>query len=104
MPQIRLAHKDDSNKLAESKYVDTTWQEAIQKDWNELTSQIGGETRWPQVSIVRSVDDAIDVVTKCEETTPSIDGVDVLITGSLYLVGGVLEYLENRKPNLWRRG
>eukprot|EP01122_Echinamoeba_exundans_P005144 TRINITY_DN15317_c0_g1_i1.p1 TRINITY_DN15317_c0_g1~~TRINITY_DN15317_c0_g1_i1.p1 ORF type:complete len:568 (-),score=87.43 TRINITY_DN15317_c0_g1_i1:53-1606(-) len=97
VPQVRAAHKDDSNKLAEIKYVDTTWQEAIQKEWLELTTQLDPNGRWPEVKIVRSVDDAVEAVTQLSSARKDVAGVDVLVTGSLYLVGAVLEMLEARR-------
>jgi hypothetical protein len=96
VPQVRAAHKDDSNKLAEIKYVDTTWQENIKKEWLELTNQLDPNGQWPDVQIVRSVDDAVEAVKQSNNKRQDSVGVDVLVTGSLYLVGAVLELLEAR--------
>lgn len=96
VPQVRSAHKDDSNKLAESKYVDTTWQELIEKDWKELTSHLSPQGSWPAVEIVRSVDAALDAVSSSASQETSKSGVNALIFGSLYLVGAALEALEGR--------
>lgn len=76
------------------------WEESLAKGESSLptegkpTTVNGRVVVWPQVKIVEHVDDCIKEIkdwVDAEELGPK--KVDVLVTGSLYLVGAMLEYL-----------
>lgn len=43
------------------------------------------------VHVLPSIQDAVNIVTKVAHEEPGREGVDVLVAGSLHLVGGVFE-------------
>lgn len=120
-PQYR---KDPSNDIAYTSNTQTTWQQEMAGMWAEMTLQLkspldaqagtslepfeiersevalvngknGKPIVWPVVKVVANVNEALDDISSwvhSVELGPT--QVDVLATGSLYLVGAMLEYLD----------
>lgn len=69
-------------------------QNALAKTWKEIDPQA-------DVKVVRTIEEAIGLAraVASEAKTAGDAGVEVLVTGSLHLVGGVVEVLESEKEN-----
>lgn len=117
-PQYR---KDPSNDIAYTANTQTVWQQEMAGIWaemilknqnaaaglestsiepfdiesSELIVENGKPIVWPVVKVVANVNEALDDISSwinAEEMGPS--KVDILATGSLYLIGAMLEYLD----------
>lgn len=76
-----VSHSTDTSAVTE-----LTVQKALAAAWGEETSGAGGQA---VTHVLRTIEDAIGIVKDIE------GGVQVFVTGSLHLVGGVLEILES---------
>jgi len=73
----------------------TTWQESNNAIWKELLGQKDVKREYEEGVVFGNIPNALDEILKICKENPEKD-VRVLITGSLYLVGGFLEVLINR--------
>ncbi|XP_049849885.1 putative folylpolyglutamate synthase [Schistocerca gregaria] len=93
--------KDGSNDLSYEQNTDEAWQVEQTKIWQDLVSFIKQRTgsnlthqsvSWPSVQSSSTVDEVIGQIIDHSKSQPGVR-YEVLVTGSLYLVGAVLELL-----------
>jgi folylpolyglutamate synthase len=63
-----------------------TNQRGLAKAWKELVPHFPEE----QVHVSPSIEETVDIVRKLEQSTPDARPIQVLTTGSLHLIGGVM--------------
>ena len=98
VPKVMDIAVDQSNVLAQANYTNTSWQKQIADEWNALIADWPGQH--PNVHIMSSVNLAYEFFCNLtkepkDSDTPQLPGsrssVEVLVTGSLYLVGAILQ-------------
>lgn len=87
---------DPSNDITYAN-KDISWQVEISNKWQEMTEEVSSNAKltlkWPSIEVLPTVNAAIE---KAKEnlTKDSYDSVELFATGSLYLVGAFLEYVD----------
>lgn len=104
VPKVEQPATDKSNALAQVKYTTTTWQQQIADEWQRLMegAQLPAQLR-PEVHVLGSINAVMRFLEELTSRPPksltigssgpaqTSYTVEVLVAGSLYLVGAVLE-------------
>lgn len=89
-------HSDPSNDLTYTN-INTQWQYEINESWNELIREYEkfGDIKFPKSFVLPNVNRAFEQVQNTLLQHNEYDNAEILTTGSLYLVGSFLEFIED---------
>lgn len=88
-------HTDPSNDLTYTN-INTQWQHEIDESWNELIKEYeNSDIKFPKTFVFPNVNRAFEQIQNTLSSNSEYESAEIITTGSLYLVGSFLEFIED---------